>query len=357
MQNKKYILFTCSLWEGLNQRIETFFKMISIFQKLSSNTYILVLPKLDSQHFSGNILWKNYYDYSKFPFGIIEHDKYIGIFQNRIETILDFSLSDNALAEICYYMNTDSILFSNYITVHSDPAPQQMHSYFSKIHPLINNHIQKNNLLWKKKPKFINNMDQLISLIMSSGNNILLSYAENLQIKINYQNPEFRKILLNLEFKKELQNLADEFIKEKFTKGWDPAFGAQPLVNFSAIHIRLGDYKEIYNIKFNNVIKKIKDTIRHKNFSNIFISTNANNKEKKKIYKKLINKNRTIFFYENNKLEKGQLAIIDQIICIKANNFIGNQKSLFSKFISCRRNDHTLYYDTKLNKNKVNHFH
>lgn len=326
----KYLFFTCNLWEGLNQRLETFFKLLSIMTHFSQKSqYCIVLPKLDSLHFSGNILWKDYYDYSKFNINIIEYTEYLDKFSNNVNTILDFGPKDTSLSEICYYLESSNINYDTYIPVYLKPEPQKLRPCFYQKHPFISDELLQNNLFWEKSEMvYVNSMSSLIKLIENSGSKIILNNAENLQIKVYFQNPKFKKMLDTLNFNNTLLQMADSFIQQNLEK------------KYIAIHVRLGDYKKVYGTKIEHELDKIIAKLPT-NVTHLFISTNADKEEKLEIKKKL--NQYKVYFYENPELHGGKLAIIDQIISTKAYLFIGKEKSLFSKFISYRRTNNLFY--------------
>lgn len=112
--------------------------------------------------------------------------------------------------------------------------------------------------------------------------------------------------------------------------------------NYIAIHWRQTDFlsvrrntKGVLNTEF-ELVEKIKKIIIERNINKIYISTDS--KDYNKI--KYLNDNLPLFFFKTKNLkfkEKYIFAVIESIICAKANYFYGTKTSLFSVNIFAER--------------------
>lgn len=140
---------------------------------------------------------------------------------------------------------------------------------------------------------------------------------------------EFRRQFLNSMDEKDGTILPDDWRNEKSRRN---ALGGPYL----SVHLRRRDFvwgrpKHVPNIK--NAAKQIQEKLDHLQLDNVFIATDASNKEYEELKEHLSNFN--VFKYNPNKEVKkkykdGGVAIIEQIICSYARYFMGTYESTFS---------------------------
>jgi hypothetical protein len=108
---------------------------------------------------------------------------------------------------------------------------------------------------------------------------------------------------------------------------------------FLGVHLRRGDIRFVRPSAYLS-IEQIKEQIKHKMVKIVYLATDANLEEIIDLRRRLLNEDgiQLVNYQLDNKddahseaaFSEGELAIIDQIICSQADEFLGTDESTFS---------------------------
>ncbi|CAA9987362.1 GDP-fucose protein O-fucosyltransferase 2, putative [Plasmodium knowlesi strain H] len=159
------------------------------------------------------------------------------------------------------------------------------------------------------------------SVLIKHGSNILVSFVNEL-VEANLEDV--------LPYSEDLINEGNQFVEKNFKSN----------NNYISCHLRYTDFRKISTYDVSPIeisLLKLLYIMFLRKSSIIFVSTDEKKQVKKVIDRQFSQYKNFFFFYENEKLHTGQVAIIDQWICIRSGTFVGNIFSRFSMHIKWER--------------------
>ncbi|KAL7078809.1 hypothetical protein ACQ4LE_002025 [Meloidogyne hapla] len=164
-------------------------------------------------------------------------------------------------------------------------------------------------------------VDAIIEL-MDNKKTILIDRAETI-LHDDFGDVYYWKARISMNYSKQLKDIGDNFRKEKFPMGSE----------FICAHLRRGDFvwaHEDIIPSLSGAANKIKEISTSLGFKNVFICTDADNKEINKITSILNKSGLIVDRFNSNELSPAAVSIVDQWICANSKYFIGTHHSTFS---------------------------
>ncbi|CAG9480375.1 GDP-fucose protein O-fucosyltransferase 2, putative [Plasmodium vivax] len=159
------------------------------------------------------------------------------------------------------------------------------------------------------------------SVLIKHGSNILVAFMNEL-VDANLEDV--------LPYSEDLINEGDQFVEKNFKSS----------KNYISCHLRYTDFRKISTYDVSPVgisLLKLLYIMFLRKSTLIFVSTDEKKEVKKVIDSQFPQFKHFFFFYENEKLHTGQVAIVDQWICARSGTFVGNIFSRFSMHIKWER--------------------
>ncbi|EUD67916.1 hypothetical protein C922_01528 [Plasmodium inui San Antonio 1] len=159
------------------------------------------------------------------------------------------------------------------------------------------------------------------SVLIKHGSSILVAFMNELE-EANLEDV--------LPYSEYLINEGNQFVEKTFKSS----------NNYISCHLRYTDFRKIAKYDVSPVaisLLKLLYIMFLRKSDIIFVSTDEKKEVKKVIDRQFPQFKHFFFFYENEKLHTGQVAIVDQWICTRSGTFVGNIFSRFSIHIKWER--------------------
>jgi hypothetical protein len=322
--NDKFLIFNYD-GAGFNN-IRISFEVIIIMAKLL-NRVLVIPPKKDFSHLNVNSCIFDFYSRKKLSNHINICDYYdisgnikevndLFLFAKKTKNYY-FFVNNNIKNKCIYYKNNKLLVYkvNSYIDLKNiNKKYLCLFSSFDKkeVKEVLNYKGKIENI------RFLNNYDFFFRMDLKDRKDFLYKFIFN-SIKIN-------------------SNIVDTVIK---------IYNYYNLTDYNAVHLRANDFQHFLNFNFKKKLKEITDIIK-KNFNNskkLFIITDHHTIEDItnhfSNYKIITTKD----IYKKFTIEHKYHGLVESLLCVLANEFIGSEMSTFTFYIQILRGYMSKYYD------------